>query len=107
MANTFNNNTTVTLGTDTTLYTAPNTNAADRAIVVGLLLTNTHATDEVQITLKHGTDVILNAVRIPVNTALEVCRGNKFVLANNETLVGTVTGGTANAMISALEITAS
>jgi hypothetical protein len=38
---------------------------------------------------------------------LEVCRGNKFVLANNETLVGTVTGGTANAMISALEITAS
>ena len=106
MANTFNNNTTVTLGTDTTLYTAPNTNAVDRAIVVGLLLTNTHATDEVQITLKHGTDVILNAVRVPVNTALEVCRGNKFVLANNETLVGTVTGGTANAMISALEITA-
>jgi hypothetical protein len=46
MANTFNNNTTVTLGTDTTLYTAPNTNAADRAIVVGLLLTNTHATDD-------------------------------------------------------------
>ena len=106
MANTFNNNATVTLGTDTTLYTSPNTNDADRAIVVGLLLSNTHATDEVQVTLKHGTDVILNAVRIPVNTALEVCRGNKFVLANNETLVGTVTGGTANAMISALEITA-
>ena len=106
MANTFNNNTTVALGTDTTLYTAPNTNSADRAIVVGLLLSNTHATDEVQVTLKHGTDVILNAVRIPVNTALEVCRGNKFVLSNNETLVGTVTGGTANAMISALEITA-
>ena len=106
MANTFNNNTTVTLGTDTTLYTAPNTNAVDRAIIVGLLLTNTHATDDVQITLKHGTDVILNAVKVPVNTALEVCRGNKFVLANNETLVGTVTGGTANAMISALEITA-
>ena len=106
MANTFNNNATVTLGTNTTLYTAPNTNDADRAIVVGLLLSNTHATDEVQVTLKHGTDVILNAVRIPVNTALEVCRGNKFVLSNNETLVGTVTGGTANAMISALEITA-
>lgn len=107
MANTFNNNTTVALGsTDTTLYTAPNTNSADRSIIIGLLLSNTHATDEVQVTLKRGTDVILNAVRIPVNTALEVCRGNKFVLANNETLVGTVTGGTANAMISALEITA-
>ena len=104
--NTFNNNATVTFTTDTTLYTSPNTNDADRAIVVGLLISNTHATDEVRVTLKHGTDVILNAVRVPVNTALEVCRGNKFVLKRNETLVGTVTGGTANAMISSLEITA-
>lgn len=109
MANTFNNTTTASIGTSgsvSTLYTAPNNDSGDRTVVVGLLLSNTHASSDVEITVKHGSVILLNAVTIPVNTSLEVCRGNKFVLKNNEAITAFKgSNGTASAMVSVLEIT--
>ena len=48
----------------------------------------------------------LNTVSIPKNTALELCRGNKFVMKKGESLNAVRTGGaSATATISVLEIT--
>ena len=48
----------------------------------------------------------LNTVSIPKNTALELCRGNKFVIKKGESINALRTGGaSATATISVLEIT--
>ena len=52
---------------------------------------------------------VLDGDAVKVLENAEGARTTPSIIAyadNNETLVGTVTGGTANAMISALEITA-
>ena len=54
----------------------------------------------------HSAMPLINQVKIPTNTSLELCRGNKFVVKKDESLHALRTGGTAStAMISILEIT--
>ena len=112
MANTFNNQVTAAIGTTSTeIYTGTNLDASgDVGIVIGLIVSNDHASDDTQVTVFHkasgGTETeIMKLVKIPVNTSLELCRGNKFVLKNGEKLTALRSGGSANAMVSILEIT--
>ncbi len=77
MASSFKNKTATitTANTDQTLYTAP---ASTSAVVHGLFMANTHASSNVNITLKlvdnssSTTTKILNAVPIPPNTTLSI-----------------------------------
>lgn len=113
MANTFNNQVTAAIGTGSTeIYTGTNLDASgDVGIVIGLIVSNDHATDDTQVTIMHkasgGAETeVAKLVKIPVNTSIEFCRGNKFVLKNGEKLTALrSSSGTANAMVSILEIT--
>ena len=113
MANTFNNQVTSAINTSSTeIYTGANLDASgDVGIVIGLIVSNDHATDDTQVTIMHkasgGTETeVAKLVKIPVNTSIEFCRGNKFVLKNGEKLTALrSSNGTANAMVSVLEIT--
>ena len=105
MASTFDNAVTTLSGSSANIYAGPTSASTDRAIIIGCLVTNTHATDEATVTVYKDTHEILNAVKVPVNTSLEICRGNKFVLKQNENLKAKVTAGSAKTMVSALVIT--
>ena len=113
MANTFNNQVTSAINTTSTeIYTGTNLDASgDVGIVIGLIVSNDHATDDTQVTIMHkAADTteteVAKLVKIPVNTSIEFCRGNKFVLKNGEKLTALrSSSGTANAMVSILEIT--
>ena len=53
MANTFNNQVTTINTTSTEIYTGTNLDASgDVGIVIGLILSNDHATDDTQVTLQ-------------------------------------------------------
>ena len=78
MASSFKNKTATigTANTDQTLYTAPPNTSA---VVHGLFMANTHASSNVNITLKlvdssnsNAPTVILSAVPIPPNTTLSM-----------------------------------
>ena len=111
MANTFNNQLTASIGDGSTeIYSGANLDASgDVGIIVGLMICNDHASDDTQVTVMHkvsSTEVeLVKLVKIPANTSLELCRGNKFVLKNGESLTALKSGGSANAMVSVLEIT--
>ena len=113
MANTFKNALTgITNTNQTSCYTAPSS-SGNVGIVVGLLLSNddtsndTTATVAITDTSASATTNILKDVTIPQNTALEVCRGNKFVLEAGDILKVTKgSGGSGlNVTVSVLEIT--
>ena len=116
MANTFNNQVTSAINTSSTeIYTGTNLDASgDVGIVIGLIVSNDHATDDTQVTIMHKASTadggaeteVAKLVKIPVNTSIEFCRGNKFVVKNGEKLTALrSSSGTANAMVSVLEIT--
>ena len=113
MANTFNNQVTSVINTSSTeIYTGTNLDATgDVGIVIGLIVSNDHATDDTQVTIMHKASddtetEVAKLVKIPVNTSIEFCRGNKFVVKNGEKLTALrSSSGTANAMVSILEIT--
>ena len=113
MANTFNNQVTSAINTSSTeIYTGTNLDASgDVGIVIGLIVSNDHATDDTQVTIMHKASddtetEVAKLVKIPVNTSIEFCRGNKFVVKNGEKLTALrSSSGTANAMVSILEIT--
>ena len=105
MPSTFDNNTATLSGTSANIYAGPTGASGDRAIIIGCTITNTHASDEATVTVYLGTHEILNAVKIPASTSLEICRGNKYVLKQNENLKAKVTAGSAKTTVSALVIT--
>ena len=105
MPSTFDNNTATLSGTSANIYAGPTGASGDRAIVIGCTITNTHASDDATVTVYKDTHELFNAIKIPANTSLEVCRGNKFVLKQNENLKAKVTAGSAKTMVSALVIT--
>ena len=78
MASSFKNKTATigTANTDQTLYTAPGSTSA---VIHGLFMANTHASSNVNVTLKlvdssnsNSETKILNAVPIPPNTTLSM-----------------------------------
>ena len=105
MASTFNNQTADLTNSPANIFTGPTANAADRAIVIGCNISNTHASDDATITLYKDTHEILTNVKVPANTSLELCRGNKYVLGQSENLKAKVTTGSAKTFVSALVIT--
>ena len=114
MANTFKN--AFAELTDTsqgTVYTAPSS-SGNVGIVIGLMLSNNDASNDTTATVSitDSSDssnevVILKDVAIPKNTALEVCRGNKFVLMAGDILKVTKgsSGSGLNVSVSTMEIT--
>jgi len=113
MPNTFKNSiTNITNTNQTSCYTAPSS-SGDVGIVVGLLISNDDASNDTTATVAitdtsaSATRNILNTVTIPQNTALEVCRGNKFVLEAGDILKVTKgsSGSGLNITVSVLEIT--
>ena len=105
MPSTFDNAVTTLSGTSANIYAGPTSASTDRAIIIGCTVTNTHASDDATVTVYKDTHELFNAIKIPANTSLEVCRGNKFVLKQNENLKAKVTAGSAKTMVSALVIT--
>lgn len=114
MANTFKNAFAELTDTNQgTVYTAPS-GSGNVGIIIGLLLTNNDASNDTSATVSitDSSDssnevVILKDVTIPKNTALEVCRGNKFVLMASDVVKVTKgsSGSGLNVTLSTLEIT--
>ena len=111
MANTFKlktkENVAVDSGTHDSVYTVP---AATTAVVLGLILSNQTAlarTATVTITRAVGDDpIILNAVAIPANSALEVLSGQKLVLETTDILkIGCSVASSLDIALSVMEIT--
>ena len=105
MASTFDNNVFTLTGSSSNIYAGPTSASTDRAIIIGCTIANTHASDDATVTIYLNTNEIVSGVKIPANTSLELCRGNKFVLTQNDNLKGKVTTGSAKATVSALVIT--
>ena len=64
MASTFDNSKTLT-GTSANIYAGPTSASTDRAIIIGCLVTNTHASDDATVTVYIDTHELLNAVKVP------------------------------------------
>lgn len=113
MAETFNRaSVALTTTSITDVYQAPNTNAADRAIVLSCLVANVDGTVASDITLtitdSANTSIarIAYTISVPADTSLEVIP-NKLILKNGEKLRGTASvASKLELTVSAMEITA-
>ncbi len=112
MANTFKNawaeNISDSSGSPTTILTCPSGNSS-KCVLIGLHVTNTHATGDVAVTIEvlddsaTNTLTFMKAIAVSVNTTLDVLDSSKLILEESDAVkVWTDTASSVNVLLSYL-----